>query len=181
MSPVSSTNTAANNRPTAIVSSGDNLMNLHRSFPIPDSVRGSKIIKHPCLAIKAVQEKATATGESSSRPLYSDLQWRMDPKDGILRYSLVRESRNPAIVSSIHAIYHHVGCETSLSLPYSEGVLLLPEAPASSSPALPDDLLEGIVVASLLALLAQLRTLNASEEGRLRPGRVWRMIKRSGC
>jgi hypothetical protein len=71
-----------------------------------------------------------------------------------LRYTLVRNPVSQEKFSSpdIQAIYYHVRLDDSLSLPYSEGMLLLPISRSSVE--------ESIVVASALGMLWRLRDLH---------------------
>jgi hypothetical protein len=92
---------------------------------------------------------------------------------GRLRYTLVRlpaqDQSADAGREEILAIYNHVGMEASVTLPYSEGVLLLP------SPANPRT--ETMVVASLLTMLWRLRDLSG-EAGGKQGGKVTESMKK---
>jgi len=102
-----------------------------------------------------------------------NLEWQIHPStDGLLRYTLVQEDE--ILGTRICAIYHHAGWRLSLSHGPSEGVLLLSESEK-------DRELEGVVVASLLALLAQLRMLGPQKTGRGNKGQVKKLVRRSGA
>lgn len=70
-----------------------------------------------------------------------------------MRYTLVRcpAPQQELRDSDIHAIYYHIGVGASLSLPYSEGILLLPASLSSAE--------DSVVVASTLGMLWRLREL----------------------
>jgi hypothetical protein len=92
------------------------------------------------------------------------LEWQVHPaKDGLLRYTLVQKYRK--LGSRICAIDHHMGWELSLSVEYSEGVLLLPELHGNED-------FEEFVVASLLGILVQLRMLSKRNSGTSNLGKV---------
>ena len=115
---------------------------MRTSFPIPESVRGNKVISHPYFTLSTFEP-------DNQMPV--GFEWQIHPaRDGLLRYTLVQEYENQE--RRICAIYHHAGWETSLLLGYSEGVLLLSESQA-------DTKFETLVVASLLGILIQLRML----------------------
>lgn len=131
------------------------------SYPIPPTTfRKSVYVKpniyeHPHFAFRL-------PGESENT-----LEWQIHPiPHGRLRYTLARiphvqkaEATAPKVPSDkdILAIYHHIGDTLSLPLPFSEGVLLL------SSDMEPTT--EAIVVASVFALLWQLRRLSKTDRG----------------
>ncbi|GIJ89334.1 hypothetical protein Asppvi_008272 [Aspergillus pseudoviridinutans] len=103
----------------------------------------------------------------------STWEWQTHPHHhGRLRYTLVRlpaEGQSAdARREEILAIYNHVGVAASVSLPYSEGVLLLPPRE--------DPRMETMVVASLLAMLWRLRDLSGAEGKR--GGRVTESMKK---
>ncbi|KAH8660135.1 hypothetical protein BX600DRAFT_438358 [Xylariales sp. PMI_506] len=150
---------SADEIPAVTIRSGRMMMKLCPSFPIPNSTIANKIIKHPYFTLDVLDM-------SSGMP--TNLEWRLDPKDGLLRYTLVQKGEE--FGETVCAIYHHRHWELSLCLPYSEGVLLLPQSQQSSE-------IEGIVVASLLGMLAHLRSLSASEANGHQRGRIER-IKR---
>jgi hypothetical protein len=132
-------------------------MMIDTSYPIPDSFSGKETIRHPHFTLSVLTEE---------EPNPIELEWRIDPRDGILRYTLVRVNAEDS-GETLCAIYHHLHWELSLAVPYSEGVLLLPEVQSSDSG------MEEIVVASLLGILARLR-VSASP-----PGKGWlgRMVR----
>lgn len=118
---------------------------------------GKKIIRHPHfnLAVSSKEEKHS-----------EELVWRIDPRDGILRYTLVHLNKGSG--ETVCAIYHHLNWELSFPSTYSEGVLLLPETHSGTET-------EEIVVASLLGVLARLRMSNNPP----RKGNSWlgRMVR----
>jgi len=133
--------------PAALESQGLR-MKMDTSFPIPPSAEGlgCKTISHPyfTLIIPGMDDEASVK-----------LEWQIHPaKNGPLYYTLVQKDKN--LGSRVCAIYHHARWEQSLSLRYSEGVLLLSESQ--------DREFEGIVVASLLGILVQLRMLNTCKK-----------------
>ncbi|KAF4238185.1 hypothetical protein CNMCM8980_002159 [Aspergillus fumigatiaffinis] len=93
---------------------------------------------------------------------------------GRLRYTLVRlpaqDQSADACREEVLAIYNHVGVDSSMSLPYSEGVLLLPPRA--------DPRMEAMVVASLLTMLWRLRALSGGERGKRGAGVTESMKKR---
>ncbi|KAJ5550466.1 hypothetical protein N7535_001593 [Penicillium sp. DV-2018c] len=120
------------------------------SYPISPTKFDKRVFVHPYYMLRIPgDDKMT-------------LEWQIHPVEhGRLRYTLVR---TPEVQPTVHragsgvprdedvlAIYHHVGDGVSFPLPYSEGVLLLPP---DMEPAT-----ETIVVASILAVLLQLRQL----------------------
>lgn len=139
----------------------DVTVSMSISHPIPSTTfrknfYGKPIVyEHPYFAFRLPGE-----GESP-------LEWQIHPiSHGRLRYTLARiphaqgaEATAPKVPSDkdILAIYHHIGDTFSLPLPFSEGVLLL------SSNMKPET--EAIVVASVLALLWQLRQLSKTDKG----------------
>jgi hypothetical protein len=138
-------------------------MSSSTSFPIPSSRRGNLIVKHPYFTLAALD------GAKDKHPR---LEWRIDPKDGILCYTLYRMEEGAE--DSICAMYHHIHWDLCLSIPYSEGVLLLPDLqPESQSSA---DF-ECMVVVSLLGMLAQLRMLGSSAGKEQKSGLVGRMVR----
>ncbi|RDA88962.1 hypothetical protein CP532_0665, partial [Ophiocordyceps camponoti-leonardi (nom. inval.)] len=81
------------------------------SYPVPDTVSSAGTARHPYFALG-----------NGSLPSSPTLQWQILPiEDGPLRYTLV-ELTTPV---NIRAIYHHLGPGSSLSMPVSEGVLLV--------------------------------------------------------
>lgn len=101
------------------------------------------------------------------------LEWQIHPaSDGLLRYTLVQEDAIRG--TRICAIYHHAGWRLSLSHGPSEGILLLSEAEN-------DGAFEGVVVASLLGVLVQLRRLGLQKNRRGHQGQVKRLVRRSGA
>ncbi|KAF4201068.1 hypothetical protein CNMCM8927_002051 [Aspergillus lentulus] len=93
---------------------------------------------------------------------------------GRLRYTLVRlpvqDQSADACGDEVLAIYNHVGVGASVSLPYSEGVLLLPPRT--------DPRMEAMVVASLLTMLWRLRDLSGGAGGKRGAGVAETMKKR---
>jgi hypothetical protein len=153
---------AVDNTPTICIVAGGLRMKMDIFFPIPNSARGNKTISHPYF---------TLTPSIPDTKVTTQFEWQIHPlRDGILRYTLVQNDEN--LGSSICAIYHHMGWDLSLSLGYSEGVLLLPEA------AKPIEL-EGIVVASLIGILKQLRMLTTDKKRARKPGQVGRIFRRA--
>lgn len=134
-------------------------MTIHTSYPIPDSIRGKEIIRHPHF-------KFSTQKEEEKNPM--ELEWRIDPRDGILRYTLVRLEEGTG--EHVCAIYHHLHWELSLAVPYSEGVLLLPETQSSSD-------MEEIVIASLLGVLARLRMSSDPPREAQAEGWLGRMVR----
>lgn len=132
---------------------------IDTTYPIPDSISGKEIVRHPHFSF-SVQK------EDEKNPM--ELEWRVNPRDGILRYTLIRVEAGSG--ETICAIYHHLHWELSLAVPYSEGVLLLPETQSSSE-------MEEIVIASLLGVLARLRmSSNLPREGQA-AGWFGRMVR----
>lgn len=139
----------------------DVTVSMSISYPIPPTTFRKNvyvkpiIYEHPHFAFRF-------PGESESA-----LEWQIHPiPHGRLRYTLARiphahkaEDTAPKVPSDkdILAIYHHIGDTLSLPLPFSEGVLLLP---SDMEPEM-----EAIVVASVLALLWQLRRLSKTGKG----------------
>lgn len=118
------------------------------SFPIEPSQRGDVKIPHPYFTLKGFRS--------------SILQGQIRPiENGLLRYTLV-DLGDPNLTTRVRAIYHHVGLGPSLSIGYSEGVLLLPEHEEVMG-------LEGVVVASVLWLLGQLRMLGSQKKKKRSP------------
>ncbi|KAJ5431777.1 hypothetical protein N7445_008275 [Penicillium cf. griseofulvum] len=121
-------------------------ISLDVTYPITPSSTRTGTVKHPYFTF----EVPDADDEPTT------FQWQIHPSQhGRLRYTLVcnpgsqEESNSP----DIQAIYYHVGgLDDSLSLPYSEGMLLLPAGKSSVE--------EGIVVTSVLAMLWRLRELH---------------------
>jgi hypothetical protein len=117
------------------------------SFPIPDTVTRAGSAPNPYFSFSLPDGETT-------------FQWQVHPvQHGPLRYTLAAIDPYPAMAQdagtqmqrneeNILAIYHHIGLATSLSMPYSEGVLLLPELRDNQ-----DSSLEAVYVASLLGLL----------------------------
>ncbi|KAK9421362.1 hypothetical protein SUNI508_05900 [Seiridium unicorne] len=148
--------------PTVMVRSGEVAMKMSTFYPIAESTRGKQTIKHPFFTM-------TTAKADNERPV--KLEWQIDPvKDGMLRYTLVEQDEHSG--TTVYAIYHHKGWAVSLSLPYSDGILLLPETNR-------DIHFEGIVVASLLVLLAQLRILSVHGRGDEKPGQAKSLIRRA--
>ncbi|RDA91450.1 hypothetical protein CP533_6274 [Ophiocordyceps camponoti-saundersi (nom. inval.)] len=105
-----------------------NPMQVSVSFPVPDTVSSAGTARHPYFLLL--------------RRSAPSLQWQMQPiEDGPLRYTLV-ELSSPV---KIRAIYHHVGRGSSLSMPFSEGVLLVSGEGSEQARAM-----EVLVLASLL-------------------------------
>lgn len=140
---------------------------LQVSYPIPASHTRVGIIAHPYFAF----EVPGIFGPTL-------LQWQIRPKEnGPLRYTLVAiptadpqqaqegsdkqegtEQSEPS--PEICALYHHIGLGASLSLGYSEGVLLLPSRDVGSSIQPVSD---GVVIASLLLMLWRLRNIDGGK------------------
>ncbi|KAH8689586.1 hypothetical protein BGW36DRAFT_391171 [Talaromyces proteolyticus] len=122
---------------------------MNMTYPIPPSKTRYGEIKHPYFDFEIPSQ--TETGETST----IEFEWQIHPvENGSLRYTLIRIPATLDTKPSIEAIYHHKGVATSLSLPYSEGVLFL--RPTSSvNPSM-----DILVVGSVLGMLWRLRELN---------------------
>lgn len=122
---------------------------LEVTYPIPPSTTRKGIFKHPYFSFHI-------PGESST------LEWQIHPsQQGRMRYTLVRhaasDQRQQQVGDSdIQAIYYHIGVGASLSLLYSEGVLLLP--------TVQDSVRESLIVASALGMLRRLRELHGGND-----------------
>ncbi|KAH3461167.1 hypothetical protein KXX05_002396 [Aspergillus fumigatus] len=137
---------------------------MEASFPIQPSIRGKYSIPHPYFTF-------LLPGKSNNKRI---VQWQVRPKeDGLRRYTLVEigsalEVSESALwednlqESKILAIYHHIGINVWLPKDFSEGVLLLPDQAGSE-----DNERELLIVASLLALLRQLR-----EQAQMKPQKL---------
>ncbi|GAQ03068.1 hypothetical protein ALT_0389 [Aspergillus lentulus] len=137
---------------------------MEASFPIQPSIRGKYSIPHPYFTF-------LLPGKNNNKRI---VQWQVRPKeDGLRRYTLVEigaasdvfdgalsedNVREPKIL----AIYHHIGINVWLPNDFSEGVLLLPD-----QAGLEDNERELLIVASLLALLWQLR-----EQAQMKPQKL---------
>ncbi len=147
---------------TAYIRSSEIQVRMETTFPIPESARGDKTFSHPYFTM-------TTCDTGNEAPV--KFEWQIHPaRDGMLRYTLVREDEK--LGSSICAIYHDAGWEPSLSIGYSEGVLLLSEAEK-------DVEFEGIIVASLLGILVQLRMFSPFRTRTRKPGQVERIWRHS--
>ena len=132
------------------------------SYPIPPSHTKLGVLTHPFFTLQIPDVFGFTT-----------LEWRADPKQGPLRYSLYILPPPPEVVSGgsetpeqeaaqpiLRAIYHHNGLGISLSQGHSEGVLLVPEHKESNSN---HSEWEGVIIASVLGLLWRLRNMNGSQ------------------
>lgn len=136
------------------------------SCPLHPSRRGNYSIPHPYFAFHLEDQK---TGSEKL------VEWQVDPAPkGFCRYFLVELeatssgsgsrscSANKPLYSRILAIYQHSGLAVWLPTDFSEGMLLLPERRQSGHQ---ED--EAVVIASLLALLYQIRGVR-----RMQPQRI---------
>ncbi|KAE8315871.1 hypothetical protein BDV41DRAFT_529398 [Aspergillus transmontanensis] len=118
------------------------------SYPIPSLETRDGIFKQPYFTFQIPSED----GEKKTT-----FEWQVHPlHTGRMRYTLVRvPSRHHGIADpdplDIVAIYHHIGVGASLSLPYSEGILLVPHGMNHKT--------EAMVVGSALGMLWRLRKL----------------------
>lgn len=120
-------------------------------FPIPPSTRAGDVIHHPYFTLDVPLSK---NDMSSTTPL----EWQIYPiQDGPLRYTLVDKGKPGDTAARIRAIYHDAGCSKPLSHGCSEGVLLLPEWAGEADEEAAYT--EGVVVASILGVLWQVRAL----------------------
>ncbi|KAK7957792.1 hypothetical protein PG988_012640 [Apiospora saccharicola] len=121
-------------------------------FPIPPSNRAGELIHHPYFRLDVPPTKNDTS--STTR-----LEWQIHPiEDGPLRYTLVDKGRPGDTTARIRAIYHDAGCSKPLSHGRNEGVLLLPKWAESGREEEEDAAhMEGIVVASILGVLWQVR------------------------
>ncbi|KAB8201202.1 hypothetical protein BDV34DRAFT_237794 [Aspergillus parasiticus] len=123
------------------------------SYPIPSSETRDGIFKQPYFTFQVPSED----GEKKTT-----FEWQIHPlHTGRMRYTLVRvPSRHQGIADpdplDIVAIYHHIGVGASLSLPYSEGILLVPHGMNHKT--------ETMVVASALGMLWRLRELRGEAQ-----------------
>jgi hypothetical protein len=146
-------------------------MLMAASFPIQPSIRGRYSIPHPYFTF-------VLPGTNNSQRI---VQWQVHPKeDSLRRYTLVEIgaaserpdvalSENSAREPKILAIYHHIGINVWMPKDFSEGVLLLPDQTGSE-----DNEREVLIVASLLALLWQLR-----EQAQMKPRKLKRAHSRN--
>lgn len=155
-------------------------IHMSTSFPIPPSNRQKhNNTRNPFFTIYRPGEAELST------PI---LQWQIRPvSDGPLRYTLVDLAAAEAVRGmplaenptesrpDIKAIYHHVGLVDSLEQDHSEGILLLPEPVGRENAAW-----EGAVIASLLGLLAQVRTTTTDGKPKLARSRTrgWSLLKK---
>ncbi|GFF53230.1 transcription factor kayak [Aspergillus udagawae] len=141
------------------------------SYPIPPSVTKVGTVKHPYFHFRMPFESKMA-----------QFEWQVHPVEhGPLRYTLVRmpgeettDESSAEPEADVHAIYHHIGLGVSMSVPHSEGVLLLPPCTDPKS--------EAIIVASVLGMLRRVRGLDG-EKGKKeakhhRFGSVRKILKR---
>lgn len=141
-------------------------MLMAASFPIQPSIRGKYSIPHPYFTF-------LLPGKNNNQRI---VQWQLRPKeDSLRRYTLVEigaaserpdvaQSKDSARKPKILAIYHHIGIDVWMPKKFSEGVLLLPDQAGSE-----DNEREALIVASLLALLWQLR-----EQAQMKPRKLKR-------
>ncbi|KAF7122333.1 hypothetical protein CNMCM5793_000290 [Aspergillus hiratsukae] len=146
-------------------------MLMAASFPIQPSIRGKYSIPHPYFTF-------LLPGKNNKQRI---VQWQLRPKeDSLRRYTLVEigaASERPDVALSedsarepkILAIYHHIGINVWMPKDFSEGVLLLPDQAASDG-----NEREPLIVASLLALLWQLR-----EQAQMKPRKLKRAHSRN--
>jgi len=135
--------------PTISVESPRGPVQMDTFFPIPPSKRAGEAIHHPYFRLDIPQ----ASNHVDCKRWF---EWQVRPvEDGPLRYTLVDKdnAEDTGAATRIRAIYHDAGCSKTLSRGMSEGVILLPEEDEVA-----DDM-EAIVVASLLGVLWQVRTL----------------------
>ncbi|KAF9893203.1 hypothetical protein FE257_011626 [Aspergillus nanangensis] len=131
------------------------------SHEIPPSKTRVGTFEHPFFTFKIPGDIDMAT-----------FQWQIHPVEhGRLRYTLVRKASgdNDIPKEQVCAIYHHIGLGASLSLPHSEGVLLLPPRMSSET--------EAMVVASTLGFLWRLREMNGVKEKKRRLSFVKSLMK----
>ncbi|KAF9882859.1 hypothetical protein FE257_004945 [Aspergillus nanangensis] len=126
---------------------------LEITYPIPPSKTRDGTFKHPYFTFQV-------PGDSNAGP--STFEWQIHPsQQGRMRYTLIRRSTSDqqqqqgSTDSDVQAIYYHIGVGASLSLSYSEGVLLLPAGHNSAR--------ENLVVASALGMLWRLRELQGGD------------------
>lgn len=128
------------------------------TYPIPPSKTRDGEVKHPYFSFQVPGQAGT-----------TEFQWQIHPvENGSLRYTLVRIPQSGAADGQgsevqkveVEAIYYHIGVGASLSLPYSEGVLLL------RSPSFADAGAEALVVGSMLGMLWRLRELDEDGKGK---------------
>ncbi|KAL2825327.1 hypothetical protein BDW59DRAFT_161804 [Aspergillus cavernicola] len=136
------------------------------SFPSTSSAGSTEVVD---VAIVSAIDDADAAVLTSRTGDIHPLQ------DGRMRYTLVQigsphrsfaaDQPNPL---DIVAIYHHIGVGAALSLPYSEGVLLV-------SPGM-NPKLEAMVVGSALGMLWRLRELRGERQVSWRASRYSRKV-----
>jgi hypothetical protein len=122
------------------------------SYPIPPSVTKVGTVKHPYFHFRMPVESKMA-----------QFEWQVHPVEhGPLRYTLVRmpgeettDESSAEPEADMHAIYHHIGLGVSMSVPHSEGVLLLPPCTDPKS--------EAMIVASVLGMLRWVRGLGGEK------------------
>lgn len=120
---------------------------LSISYPIPPSSTRVGTFKHPYFAFRIPAPDAGSIA----------VEWQIHPiQQGRMRYTLVRCPAQQQ-QDDILAVYYHIGVEASLSLPYSEGVLLVPGSQGSAGDS------GAIVVASALGMLWRLRELHGTD------------------
>ncbi|KAK6835965.1 hypothetical protein PG987_006460 [Apiospora arundinis] len=130
-----------------LIESPEGSIEMDTFFPIPPSARGSNKIHHPYFGLDVPLARDIAP---------TRLEWQVHPvENGPLRYTLA----NKDAPACIHAIYYDAGCSKILSHGSSEGVLLLPERSEGKEETAA---MEGIVVASILGVLWQVRTLHGA-------------------
>ncbi|KAK8128952.1 hypothetical protein PG984_010060 [Apiospora sp. TS-2023a] len=142
-------------------------------FPIPPSNRAGQIIHHPYFRLDIPLAKNNMY--STTR-----LEWQIHPiEDGPLRYTLVDKGRPGDTTARIRAIYHDAGCSKPLSHGRSEGVLLLPEWAGSGGEEEEEAAhMEGVVVASILGVLWQVRALQGRTSVPPRHGKHMGQLRR---
>ncbi|KAL4887861.1 hypothetical protein BDV59DRAFT_206584 [Aspergillus ambiguus] len=122
---------------------------LEVTYPLPPSTTRDGTFKHPYFSFQIPDDSST-------------FEWQIHPsQQGRMRYTLVRraasdQQQQQVSDSDIQAIYCHIGVGASLSLSYSEGVLLLPTRQ--------DSVRESLVVASALGMLRRLRELHGGND-----------------
>ncbi|PKY02391.1 hypothetical protein P168DRAFT_320930 [Aspergillus campestris IBT 28561] len=135
----------------------DNEWNLRHGY-YPRSYISRPLLGHPRWHLQTPYFSFRIPDDSST------FEWQIHPsQQGRMRYTLVRraasdQQQQQVSDSDIQAIYYHIGVGTSLSLSYSEGVLLLPTGQ--------DSVRESLVVASALAMLRRLRELHGGNDKR---------------
>lgn len=124
---------------------------LRVTYPHPPSTTRTGTFKHPYFSFQIPDDP-------------SIFEWQIHPsQQGYMRYTLVRRAtsdqrQQQVSDSDIQAIYFHIGVGSSLSLSYSEGVLLFPTGQNSVR--------EALFVASALGMLRRLRELRGDKSGK---------------